>query len=263
MIDYKKRIQDLYLCKCPYSELCKKNVAYRNGDTVIDKFRFDRAMVGDNYGKDETLPRIVMVGIEGLPGENGYVVTDVRTPSVDAINPHYNGVKYILAYLLSEFIGKEKPELKVTERGVWWIEEALSRYCLCNLYRCAFVPMEDPSKRKGLCHTNEMKKNCLELLIREIRALDPDIVVVQATYSDVFPEENLEKLLSEFNCDRKQYGKDKRARLYSGHLKDHNIHIAQTLHGARGGFKSHAYLKDELNPVLDEIIARIKNSPTV
>lgn len=84
MIDYKKRIQDLYLCNCQYSELCKKNAAYRKVDTVIDKFRYDRALVGDNYGKDESIPRIVFVGIEGFPGENGYVVTDVRAPSVDA-----------------------------------------------------------------------------------------------------------------------------------------------------------------------------------
>lgn len=103
-----------------------------------------------------------------------------------------------------------------------------------------------------------MKKNCFELLIREIRTLDPNIVIIQATDYDALPEENIEKLLSEFSCDGEQYGKDNRARLYSGRLNDHEIHIAQTLHGAYGGFKSHAYLKNELNPILDEIIMRAK-----
>lgn len=260
MTEYKKRIQDLYLCQCPYAEPCKKNAAYRKSAVVLDKFRFDRARVGEQYGKDASIPRIVMVGIEGFPGENGHVVTDVTVPSADAINPHYNGVKYVLAYLLSDFMGKDKPNPQITKTGVCWIKDALSRYCLCNLYRCAFVPQAEPDMSRGLCHTDEMKKNCLELLIREIRILDPEIVVVQATDSKVFPEQNLETLLSEFGCDGMQYGKNKRARLYSGRLHDHDIHIAQTLHGAFSGFKSRAYLKEELNPVLDELVARVKNT---
>lgn len=258
-IDYKSKIQALYPCDCPYYEQCKRNVSYGN-DTVICKFRFDRAKVGDNYGKEKTIPRIVMVGIEGF--SDSVVVTEVVSPSTTVTNAHYNGVKYVLAYLLSDFMGKEKPEPKIKRDGVYWIKDALTRYCLCNLYRCAFVPKTRPDKKSGLHHTKEMRRNCFGLLLNEIKALDPDVVVVQATDFRVLPEKNIEKLLSEFECNREQYGKDKYARLYTGHLNKHEIHIAQTRHGADRIFKTLPYIENELNPLLDEIVKRVKNNHT-
>lgn len=257
MIDYKKRIQMLYEQSCPYYDLCKANVYYEECDTILCKFRFDRARVGKNYGKESFIPKIVMVGIEGFPKEK--TVSRVIEPSYVATNPHYNGLKYVLSYLLSDFVKKDKPEPRITQNSVWWIKDALSRYCLCNLYRCAFVPENAPDKKKGLCHTEEMKENCFELLLSEISALDPDVIVIQATDTAVFPENNLEKLLSRFQCANEYYGKSNRARLYTGRLNNHKIQIVQTLHGAYGGFKSHTYLSQELNPVLDKTIELVKS----
>lgn len=252
MIDYKKRIEMLYEQSCPHYDLCKANVHYKDCKKILDKFRFDRARVGENYGKESFIPKIVMVGIESF--SKGIV------PSDDAINPHYNGVKYVLSYLLSDFVKKDKPEPRITQNSVWWIKDALSRYCLCNLYRCAFVPEDDPDKKKGLCHTEEMKENCFELLLNEISALDPDVIVIQATDTSAFPEKNLEKLLSRFQCANEYYGKSNRARLYTGCLNNRKIQIVQTLHGSYAGFKSHTYLSQELNPVLDKTIELVKST---
>ena len=259
MADYKKNVLDLNVCACPHFSECKKDICYgqERGDRITYKFRFDRARVGDEYGKNPNIPRVVMVGIEGF--SDTQEIQGIPPLSLTADNPHYNGVKYVLSYLLADFLGKRKPEPRITKSGVDWVKDALKSFCLCELFRCAFVPISALEKSKGLCHTEAMKKYCTKRLIDEIKALDAEIVVIQATGSNSFPEENFKLICEEFQCE-KVCENEKRARLLKGENNGHSILIIQTYHGAYARFKSHRYL-EELNHVLDEAI-KLYRSPS-
>ncbi len=258
MIDYKAKIQELHQCGCPHFSECMKDVCYgrQKGSDITYKFRFDRARVGEEYGKDDSVPKIVMVGIEGFSDEKE--ISKVIAPSLTADNPHYNGVKYILAYLLADFLQKDRPAAIITKSCVRWIEDALKRYCLCNLYRCAFVPTSDEKRTKNLCHTDAMKAHCISRLIAEIKALDAEIVVIQTTNGNDFPEKNREAICTAFQCEA-MIEEGKCARLYRGQNNGHGILILQTYHGAYGGFKSYEYLNEKLNPLLDEAIKEYRS----
>jgi hypothetical protein len=253
---YKKQIREIYGKDntCPHYNECRKNVKYSGCSKIIDKFIFDRARIGELYGTEENVPKIVMVGIEGFPKEK--IVTDVIPPAFtdDAINPHYNGVKYILAYLLADFLNKDKPQPKITKKGTLWVNDALKRYTLCNLYKCAFVPENEPDKEKGLCHTKAMSSNCINLLIKELKILEPDIVVIQSSDYGVFKETMRAELHQHFNCKKILDIQGSRANLYQGIIKTKPIVFIQTMHGSFGGFKSHDYIENCLNPILDKAI---------
>ena len=196
-----------------------------------------------------------MVGIEGL-SENSEK-NKIAYPSLYANNPHYNGVKYVLSYIFADFLGKEKPE-KFGNKCVDWVEEALKKYALCNLYKCAFVPDNDPEKSKELRHSQKMQDNCIKLLKSEINALDPDIVVIQAI-SNAFTDKMRSEINDSFDIkwDNNYSG---RALLGYGKIGSKKVCFVNTIHGAYGGFKAHKYLDDELNPVLDKAIEEYKNS---
>lgn len=256
-MSYVDEIQKIFnITGCPHYSECIKNIEYNKAETAC-KFRYDRAKIGENYGANG-IPKIVMVGIEGFSSEK--TITKVIQPALnDTVNPHYNGVKYVLAYLLADFFNKDKPASRITNNSVEWIDEALKSYTLCNLFRCAFVPANDPQRIKGLKHSEEMQKNCIEILIKELRVLEPDIVVIQATDGSVFTGSMQDRLFNEFKCKIKS-GNDKRARVLAGVLEDKQCLFVQTLHGANGGFKSHKYLDDELNPILDKTINMYKET---
>ena len=253
---YKDQIQEIYGEDnvCPRYDECRKDIKYKNCNKIIDKFVFDRARIGELYGVETNVPKIVMVGIEGFSSEK--IITKVINPAFtdDAVNPHYRGVKYVLAYLLADFLEKDKPQPRITKKGVSWVNDALKRYALCNLYKCAFVPENEPNKEKGLCHTNAMSSNCINLLIKEIRILEPDIVVIQSSDCGVFKETMRAELYQCFNCKKVLDIQGSRANLYQGKINSKPIVFIQTMHGADWTFKKHDYIENCLNPILDKAI---------
>ncbi len=252
---YKANIQQIFEhmgnC-CPHYEDCRSGVRYKNCEEILDKFLFDRARIGNLYGEDSVLPRIVMVGIEGFSDER--IVSKVTEPSDDATNAHYRGVKYVLAYLLADFMGHEKPEPKITKSGVFWIKDALKRYCLCNLYKCAFVPKDDPDRATDLCHSEGMTTHCIDLLIQELNILDPHIVVIQASDTGIFTDYMRTRLFNTLSCKPIKVLDDRKAALYEGVINQKPLFLILTMHGANGGMKSHEYLQNKLNLVLDETL---------
>lgn len=253
---YKNKIQKIFEPNnyCPNYNECKKNIKYSGCDKITDKFIFDRARIGELYGVENNIPKIVMVGIEGFSSEQ--VISTVIHPALTdrAVNPHYRGVKYILAYLLADFLGKDKPNPKITKNGVVWVDDALKRYALCNLYKCAFVPENDPDRCKNLCHTREMSSNCINLLIKEIKILEPDIIVIQSSNDGVFTETMRTKLYQEFSCKKTLDIDGSAANLYEGYVNSKHISIVRTMHGSDWTFKTHNYIENCLNPILDKAI---------
>lgn len=103
--DYESRLEALYTeyygnGGCQFFRECEKGIS------KSCMFRFDKAKVGAKYGEKTEIPKIVFVGLEGLNGHQGIE----RTETDKCYNPHYKGVRYVLAYLLSPYIGKERPD---------------------------------------------------------------------------------------------------------------------------------------------------------
>lgn len=171
--DYVKKLEKMYEeyyadnGKCQYYSKCRKGIE------KAEVFTLDKALVGKKYGEKYDgkfeIPKIVFVGLEGL---NGHKEIGERGDETD-YNPHYKGVRYVLAYLLSPFIGKERPN-SVLKRCLKNYIDTTKYFTLLNCYKCAFG-----DKPRGRPHTSSMEENCQKILFREIEILEPDIVVFQ------------------------------------------------------------------------------------
>lgn len=179
--------------KCRHFSECKKDAK------KAECFTCDKALVGKNYGEkyDEKIeiPKIVFVGLEGLNGHKEIKPTDDTCDNAP-YNPHYKGVRYVLAYLLSPFIGKERPD-SVLKRNLKNYTNTTKYFALLNCYKCAFG-----NKPRGRFHTSSMEENCQEILFREIEILEPDIVVFQVKSEK--PKGFTENLNKKFNCGAKE-----------------------------------------------------------
>lgn len=259
--DYQKRLTAVYKdfwntngeCQC-FGE-CRKNLK-----DELPKFRQDRARIGQDYGEPD-IPKIVCVGMEGkIDKENlddKKLLAKYLAPSPSAQNPHYNGVKFVLAYLLSSFCGKEKPsEPSLKNQICSEYNWTTSRYCLLNLYKCAFVPKSDPEKASGLTHTRDMRQNCPEILLREFDALEPDVIVIQTTQ---FPNSFWRRLAEKYHLELLTGdGKKNNTSLYKGKYNDREILVVFTYHGASPRFRSKEYISGQLTPVLDRTVAELQ-----
>lgn len=181
---YKSRLEALYNeCYgnggCPFFDECEKGIS------KSCTFRFDKAKVGVEYGKNPEIPKIVFGGLEGLNEHQGIEETE----TVNCYNPHYKGVRYVLAYLLSSYFSKERPD-SVLKYCLKNYVETMEYFALLNCYKCAFG-----DKPKGRPHSESMKEHCQEILFREIEVLEPDIVVFQVKDKNKRPT-NFEKNLA-------------------------------------------------------------------
>lgn len=166
---YESRLEALYTeyygnGGCQFFSECEKGIS------KSCTFRFDKAKVGEKYGENSEIPKIVFVGLEGLNEHQGIE----KLETVNCYNPHYKGVRYVLAYLLSSYFSKERPDSVLKDRLKDYVE-TMEYFALLNCYKCAFG-----DKPKGRPHSESMKEHCQEILFREIEALEPDIVVFQA-----------------------------------------------------------------------------------
>ena len=93
---YKSRLEALYN-ECYGSGGCKFFSECEKGISKSCTFRFDKAKLGAKYGDTTEIPKIVFVGLEGLNRHQGIE----KPETVNCYNPHYKGVRYVLAYLLS------------------------------------------------------------------------------------------------------------------------------------------------------------------
>lgn len=252
--DYKSSLDKVYNkfwnCngECKYYNECKKRLRNKT-----PKFRQDRVRVGKDYG-EPNVPKILCVGIEGFIDEcnldENKILTKYLMPSSNAQNSHYNGVKYTLAYILSPFFDKEKPIPLVGNNICSNYDWTTSKYCLLNLYKCAFVPIDNPTKLRDLPHTIGMKRHCQELLLEEFEVLDPDVIILQTVQ---YPEGLWANIKEKFKLDL-EFGKNDNTSVFKGTLNGRQVLFVSTYHGASSVFQSKDYIKTYLNPVLDKTI---------
>lgn len=240
---------------CRYFDECRKGI----GDKPC-KFKSDKARVGEYYG-NSGVPKIVFVGLEGLN-----VHTLVDYPDDSAYNTHYKGVRYVLAYLLSPFIGKEHPNSVLKRCLKNYTEYTIKYFALLNCYKCAFG--DNPRSRT---HTSSMQKNCQEILFREIEILDPDIVVFQVKSKR--PENFTEKLKDKFDygtSDNLIYGNDDTGAFRYSLPSGKKFIWIWTYHGSGRTYSNKqgwacndesgkVYREKELDPVLNKVIETLKN----
>lgn len=197
---YVSRLESLYKeyygnGGCQFFSECEKGIS------KSCTFRFDKAKVGANYGDKTEIPKIVFVGLEGLNGHQGIE----KTETDNSYNPHYKGVRYVLAYLLSTYFSKERPD-SVLKYCLKNYVETMEYFALLNCYKCAFG-----DKPKGRPHSEAMRVNCQEILFREIEALEPDIVVFQVKDKNKRPNNFNNNLVNIFGekhqiCERGDTG---------------------------------------------------------
>lgn len=251
---YKNRVNEVYkefYCNangsCKYYEECKEGISQP------PKFTFDRANIGIEYGESD-IPKIAVVGLEAL-GKSG-IIQDISQPSESKYNPHYKGVRYVLAYILSKIAGKDLPQgaLKCDLKNY---NDYMRQYTLLEFYKCAFG-----SEANGLPHTEAMKKHCQEILLKEIQQLDLDFLVVQVKANR--PYEFHDKLVQlydacellegdEYTGAYKLWNKKQELLLiYSYHgSSDPNRVIRAWTNDRKNGFK---YINEYLNSVLDKAV---------
>lgn len=222
------------------------------------KFRFDRVKLGERYGKDPRLPKIVCVGLEGKHDkcENLIVQKEIDNPSNTVWNAHYVGVRYVLAYLLSSFEGKEKPEnkFKYTLNNY---QDTIKCYALTNIYKCAFG---DPNQSSGLEHSAAMCINCQKILFREIDILQPDVLIIQAV--DNLPTNFWKNIIKRYGGSKTPVKGDENKNNTSVYELKYNsgkrFLLVRTYHGNAWRFRGKNYLKQTLNPVLEATLKKLK-----
>lgn len=242
------------VCKF-YSECSKK----QNLENI--SFRQDRVKLGKNYGNG--VPRILFVGIEGLHYgstdlDSNLIVNRISNPAgKEAVNPHYNGVKYILGYLLAS---EHNNTNKVGKNICSEYDKYTDRFALTNFYKCAF-----PKQKKqvsGLPHKKAMQQYCQQILIDEIKILEPEIIIIQAAN---WPKNLWDNLRREFNFDDESiYGdwdKDRIA-LYRSSQSKNSVFLLSTYHGACRKFKSIKYIT-KVNKALDLIIEKMQTNTSL
>ena len=145
----------------------------------------NRAKLGTHYGNGEHL-KVLVVGKEPVTENRGIT----KTASLEeANNPHYRRTLYTLATIL-----KKEPASDCFEDLVIY-DELLDYFCLTNYFKCSFTETEETAgvkraKKNSNVKTNSFMKNqCGNILLDEIKALKPDIVIMQGkSYSSSFWE---------------------------------------------------------------------------
>lgn len=255
--------------RCKHWNQCRQTIPHSTKPTDTIKFYYDRVKVGDKY--DTNYPRVLFCGLEGAHSNAKHhrippISADNPNskPSLDAINNHYRGVRYVLSYLMAKLSGQNPPSNATkTELDNPAYVEHLRHYCLTNLYKCGFA-----LKKSGLPHSKTMKQECYKIFLNEIDILRPQFVVIQAV-SQVPPDF--------WGAMQKRYG-DKEAILINRAARnDHTaayqlqyddgspLYCVWTYHGngfpfpdkSGGVFPNNTlYLNAELNPVLDAVVKR-------
>ena len=197
MKDYKTRMDNVYAehfshkrctppeTACPFFDKCWESFRGKAAEGIdaiaTSEYSFfdDRcARIGKNYGLPG-IPKIVFIGKES---RCKHTETTAPEDFEEQKNQHYSRTRGILAALLG------MTERIETDRKLYWFpsENASGTYklhrifALTNHYHCAFKKTE---KAHGVRSTDGMWYNCAEIVKKELKILNPDIVVIQAGWS--------------------------------------------------------------------------------
>lgn len=265
---------DEYYCKsnghCKYWEQCKEGLSE---ESYPCKFYSDRVKVGSRYGTDPAVPKIVFVGLEGV--HDGFqnqcipvidLSDSISVPSMTASNPHYRGVRYVLAYLMARYRSNENDIPKdASIEALEAVQDSryLDLFCLTNVFKCAFG-----DGKTGLPHTKSMQEHCIEILIKEIKILKPDVLVIQVVTGR--PPKLWKMLKKDFLATKKPLARAERntnTSVYQFIQDGRPFYCVWTYHGNGGPYyrkeggvfaNNLKYIQNELNPVLNVTIQHLK-----
>jgi len=176
--DKLKSVYDKHYCsgECVNYPQCKKGL-------IDDGVLFNCAKLGKHYG-DEPYRKVLVVGKEPVT-ENRRITQTASLEEAD--NPHYRRTLYTLATIL------EKEPDSDAINNLEQYEKLLDYFCLTNYFKCSFTEtVKENGKKKakknsGIETSKTMKKECWNILMDEIDALEPDIIIIQGTsYSNAF-----------------------------------------------------------------------------
>ena len=179
-MDYQKALLEVYQSQYP-NGICGKMEDCSKGMPNAGH-RCSIAKIGCNYGKTGK-PKVLFVGKEGISDSGGSMATTISEPAamedIDRDNWHYIGTIYTAALLLTD----ANPS---AERICWDEMRSFSElrhdFCLTNYFKCAFKTKDQQEKHHDVKTNLQMSKNCAKILLEEIRAIQPDIVVVQGKF---------------------------------------------------------------------------------
>lgn len=177
-VEQLKGVYAKYYCsgECVNYPQCKKGL-------VDDGLLFNCAKLGAHYAESSN-PRVLVIGKEPVT-ENREIT---QTASLEkANNDHYRRTLYTLATILIE---QPKSDALADLEDY---KDLLSYFCLTNYFKCSFTETKTEkdekkaTKRSGIKVSKEMKKECWNILMDEINALKPEIIIIQGTsYSNAF-----------------------------------------------------------------------------
>lgn len=180
--------KDYRVCKC-FSE-CKGKLK------VTDNAFFSNydVKIGKKFGQNTTIPRIVVIGKEGVTPQNQIEETGHHS------NQHYRRTMAMLSMLLS-LTNQIVDDTVVSKENFMYDDIPIyDLFCLTNHYHCAF---KQGGKRHGVSCTIPMWNNCAYIVKDELNILKPQILVIQSGWS-------VKKGRSKGNCKdiQKYFDKD-------------------------------------------------------
>lgn len=163
---------------CPYFNSCKEDF------DCLSPLCFYRVRVGNNYYESKV--KILIVGQEDVRPKDGstkiYRVCEPSTLDGAGYNEHYLKTFYTVAQLLLD--EKDLPKgFQKSDLDSEKYEKLNECFAQTNYFKCVF---SDSTNRSDKMHTKMMERNCSNLLIKEIKMLQPDVVIIQGKNHDEF-----------------------------------------------------------------------------
>lgn len=151
--------------KCKYSQECESSIHMKSHDNWI--YNDWSAKVGDNYDLtiDGIPVRIMIIGKEGKSFSDCITKPSRWWPG---INRHYKVTYNLLKDLFSYYPNNDADDC------------VLTMFTLSNTYSCAFRNHQD--QITGIKNTDVQRTNCSEIRKKEIRILEPTLIIIQYDY---------------------------------------------------------------------------------
>lgn len=177
-MDYQQALLNVYRSHYP-NGICKNFEKCSKGMPLYGH-RCSIALLGCAYGNNGN-PKIMFVGKEGVSDCGGATASSLYEPiAIENASPdnwHFICTIYTAALLLSKTDQLSEEEISFDKMRLF--SELRHDFCLTNYYKCAFKTAEQADKHHNVRTSKEMQKHCAKILIDEVQAIRPDIIVMQ------------------------------------------------------------------------------------
>lgn len=157
-------------CKASFGDKIPEYEAGFNSDFA--------ARLGRDYDKAKI--RTLFVGKEGINYHDTF-----GEPSENDNNDHYRGTLLAMMKILGEIsiedVDRVEKELIADKKEFKAQKRLAPQLCLTNHFKCAFKQESNENKRSHVLNTAVQKDFCAPLLVKEIEALRPNILIWQGS----------------------------------------------------------------------------------